>query len=60
MSMCWCKPLNKVAVQNIIPDEYLPMMLGTSPLADLPEFNDERKLKGLQHLRKCFYPQQRN
>ena len=46
------KLLNKVAVQNIIPaDEYLPMMLGTSPLADLyPEFNDVTKLKG--HIQK--------
>ena len=55
------KLLNKVAVQNIIPaDEYLPMMLGTSPLADqYPEFNDVPKLKGLAFKENVFHPHNR-
>ena len=55
------KLLNKVAVQNIIPaDEYLPMMLGTSPLADkYPEFKDLPKLKGLAYKENVFHPHNR-
>ncbi len=58
------KLLNKVAVQNIIPaDEYLPMMLGTSPLADkYPEFADIPKLKGLAYKVNVFtqHPRESN
>ena len=50
------KLLNNIAVQNIIPaDEYLPMMLGTSPLADqYPEFKDVPKLKGIAYKENVF------
>ena len=56
------KLLNNVAVQNIIPaDEYLPMMLGTSPLADqYPEFKDVPKLKGIAYKENVFHPHSRN
>jgi GR25 family glycosyltransferase involved in LPS biosynthesis len=55
------KLLNNVAVKNIIPaDEYLPMMLGTSPHADLyPEFKDLPKLKGLAYKNNIFTPHKR-
>ena len=55
------KLLNKVAVQNIIPaDEYLPMMLGTSPLADqYPEFNDVTQIKRPAFKENVFHPHNR-
>jgi len=53
--------LNKTALLNLIPaDEYLPMMLGTSPLADkYPQFNDLPKLKGLAYKENVFQPHAR-
>ena len=54
--------LHKAAVQNLIPaDEYLPMMLGTSPLAkDYPEFNELPKLRGLAYKENVFGQHSRN
>ena len=54
--------LHKAAVQNLIPaDEYLPMMLGTSPLAkDYPEFDELPKLRGLAYKENVFGQHSRN
>jgi hypothetical protein len=50
--------LNNVAMNNLIPaDEYLPMMLGTSPLIEqYPQFKDLPKLKGLAYKDNIFTP----
>ena len=55
------KLLNTVALQNLIPaDEYLPMMMGLSPLADkYPQFNDLPKLKGLAYKENVLHPHAR-
>jgi len=55
------KLLNTVALQNIIPaDEYLPMMMGLSPLADkYPQFNDLPKLKGIAYKENVLHPHAR-
>ena len=56
------KLLNTVALKNLIPaDEYLPMMLGLSPLADkYPQFNDIPKLKGIAYKENVFQPYARD
>ena len=52
------KLLNETALQNLIPaDEYLPMMLGTSPLIEkYPQFESLPKLKGLAYKENVFQP----
>ena len=54
--------LNSVGIQNLIPaDEYLPMMLGTSPLLDkYPQFKKLTKLKGLAYKENVFQQHSRN
>jgi len=53
--------LNDVGLNNLIPaDEYLPMMLGTSPLLDkYPQFKELPKLKGLAYKENIFHPYKR-
>ena len=55
------KLLNETALKNMIPaDEYLPMMLGKSPLAETyPQFNDLPKLKGLAYKENVLHPHAR-
>ena len=55
------KLLNSSALKNLIPaDEYLPMMLGTSPLLDTyPQFKEFEKLKGLAYKNNIFSPYKR-
>lgn len=52
------KLLNASALKHIIPaDEYLPMMLGTSPLIETyPQFKEFKKLKGLAYKVNVFHP----
>jgi hypothetical protein len=56
------KLLNETALQNLIPaDEYLPMMLGTSPLIEkYSQFESLPKLKGLAYKENVFQPFSRN
>ncbi len=56
------KLLNETALQNLIPaDEYLPMMLGTSPLIEkYSQFKSLPKLKGLAYKENVFQPFSRN
>lgn len=55
------KLLNKTGVLNLIPaDEYLPMMIGKSPLVDqYAQFNDLPKLKSLAYRNNVFHPHSR-